>query len=1239
MANRNEVEIRVKFIRDGKVVTGVLGDLGKLKSLTGDVGSKAVFMGNMYTKAFESIVRGATAAARAIGATVQEGLRFNMALESSKYALSGLLFQFSDVEDTTERWTSSLSDAVDMQEQLKIMALQTAGTYEDLVSTIQTGLAPGLQAGLSPDQVAQIGLRVSQATSAMGLASHMSMQEMRALMTGAIDRNATIAKSLGITSADINRWKEAGTLFEELEGRMLGFARAAEEAQGSMGFLLSNIWDAFQQLSGNATEDAFETIKESLRELFDFLVQFDEKGKASFNEDLVEMIRSFANAFAGMVELVVANINWLVPALNMGSKIFFTLFGAISFGIAKVTSLLADFWAVVTETFVQPMLDMLRETLNEIKNILHSDWLKPFVKDAGLLWESLGGDSALAAIDTASAGAEKLRSGLLDTANGAEKAAATFKDLVKAQIHGWDSIDKARKKSKGSYGGADALDPEDIKKAQSELTKLIGKYDEITTAAERQAATLQLTNERARAIVDAEYERLEVNEWLAKQLDSIAELYVFDPALAESAAKQMADAYTAKIALIEQRLRQALIQPGLDLIEEKWNEIKSGGVGLSEVDPKINENVLAMLRERKEFEKVAVRFERAVTDVSDAIVAGFTEGADGFLRALGSSFKQDFPEMLDGMIMGLVTGVFGGSLQRDEASGAWGIVDAAGKFSKLTEKQTKAVQNFGQAVEIASAAASIYSSAQGMSKKDGAISGALSGAVAGFQIGNVVGAIVGAIAGAALGYFGGSDAKKYGFSVQNATSPLYNGLDQGASISGVNYGGPKGLDEHQIAAIEAQITEVRDAFWNAYVTIFLESGHADLLEKVRENLRSAPQIGDKATADFMESYDAWLNQTLPDAIADQFKDGMATIYTSIGLSAEKFEFLWKRFDALDPKKAVQMWSALLDALTTMDEVLNYFDRPGMSPGELPAFATWTSSGSWAMDRARGGMNQNFRASMTDMDEEILNLGAALDDLTGEAQIQAAQKLGSLMQQRMQAEIAYMEQLVNLSKTVSDSFAALRRSLTLDSFVDENGNADVNAQIQYLKDYLDQLYARIGTAQTPEELAQINSEIQQTMGQIYQLAGTVGPEFAAEIREWLMGEGGIMDILEGAMQARITALADDAASSADELIEALRPVWEIFTQSVGDAAGALGGVGDGSPGGGGEGNGPTGGHPGFVNNVTAAGEAVGSFAGAVTSAADSIAIVAESLSAMAIAAANSSSVIAQTAPPETRRKTA
>lgn len=204
---------------------------------------------------------------------VETGIETNKELENTRLGIAGIVASQAELRDSQGRviegqkaFAAATAISGDQLQKLKIDSLQTTATFGQLRDAFQAAISPGLEAGLDLDQIRTLTKEIALTAGALGLDTSQIAQEVGAILSGEIDINAAIARNLGITNDMVQRWKEQGTLAQELSERMRGFAQMGDAASKSWAGITSNLSEAYQTLAGFATAGFYEQIKAKLDE-------------------------------------------------------------------------------------------------------------------------------------------------------------------------------------------------------------------------------------------------------------------------------------------------------------------------------------------------------------------------------------------------------------------------------------------------------------------------------------------------------------------------------------------------------------------------------------------------------------------------------------------------------------------------------------------------------------------------------------------------------------------------------------------------------------------------------------------------------------------------------------------------------------------------------------------------------------------------------------------------------------
>jgi len=288
----------------------------------------------------------ARAVVRGFRSLISELIRFNASIEQATLGVAALFLAVGDVRDALGETTTSAQGLAIAQKEarrqialMRVDALKTAATFEQLLQTFQVAVAPGFQAGLDIEEIRKFTLDISRAASAIGLQQNQLAEEIRSILSATIQARTTrIAVALGITNEDIRNAKEAGVLVDFLQDRFKAFEAAGEEALKTFNALFTNLKGAIQLVLETGGAEFFVAIKDTLKELFELLTDQDPiSGLLTPDPSAVSILRTFSNSLRdalGIAKQVGQSLTF--PELQASATAIGRAIEAIVFGIANL---------------------------------------------------------------------------------------------------------------------------------------------------------------------------------------------------------------------------------------------------------------------------------------------------------------------------------------------------------------------------------------------------------------------------------------------------------------------------------------------------------------------------------------------------------------------------------------------------------------------------------------------------------------------------------------------------------------------------------------------------------------------------------------------------------------------------------------------------------------------------------------------------------------------------------------
>jgi len=1131
--------IRIRTKADGTVeIENVAKGLDKL----GKEGAEAARGADQASRSMQSLSGSMSSAASAVKAfigawaikevvtgaasLVRTGIEYNSMLEQSRLGIASLVSSFGEIVDAQGRrvegeaaWQASLAISEEMQERLKIKALQTTAEYEDLVQAMQFSVGPALQAAFDPEQIVEFTTAVAQSAGAIGVPMQQLGQEIRALFQGDIGPDSRLAQMFFSGQKNVRAFvqelKDSGKFYDFMMEKMSSFTRAGEEMSNTFGGALSNLKDAFSQALGAATEDHLSPATQMLRELTAEIVHFDEAGNATFNEDFLAGVEAIATAFFSVAKGVVQFIQDLddlkitygsffeaVKQSYKEAETFRTSWksmipGADAANRADLMMGFGDRWIQI-EREMRAEQNAKRAPGPELHNFPPTP--KPTVTAAG--GGSGGGedDAARKKLEKLDEMREDYLRWVEDFRTEAEAAgdplAETLAKIEKDRRAAIDKLEDTQKKLKGVISpgqlaadremvnaGFDdraqrAID-EDMKKALAEAEKALLEHlgvraeinaqaveDHRATEEMRAAITASIEEERIAAIKDViEREREErvhaAEEW-AEAERSRAQESLKTEEQREELLKRLGVIEAERIRLVERAHADA---------ERKKQEQMTGTAAWAE---KVNEQITAS------FMSTADAIGSALVETTGALRGAFDEMFEGLFSG-------------DGDLMSVFEN-FTKNLQK-----IWS--------QRISDMFTKAIT---QGESLGSQFKGIWDSMQG-----GGVNGALAGAGVGSMVGGIfgsednhggLGGTIGGAIGGAFGPLGGILGSLFGTLIGSLVEKSQDWINV-AIQDGVTSVAEKGISREGRYALTGDIQDHLDD---------LTKGWTDLIEmfpeEVRERMRQAVGSIDATTrleADDISDDSAFLmlsdflNEELPAAVFDAYKPALEIGLEALGVETAQLGELmeyWGSLTGEELRAAVMQYVTVLTDSIELGDLLSapFEDRLGEA-------------------RRRSGMTGLDR--IKEADSQIATAVASLAGLDLEDQVAAQARINDMARQRYEMEIQYLQQIDAIQKSIHDSIQAQREQI-------EMAGLDDPGKIEYIEERLNSLRTQLLSATDPQEIQELVQKIQGYVGQAFSLA----PDDAA-LRDQLLG---VLGDTEAFATEKLQA-AREAAAAQDQLV--------------------------------------------------------------------------------------------------------
>lgn len=160
----------------------------------------------------------------------------------------------------------------DSIESIRLRSLEIAGTTSEAIIQVFSIVSSQVgNFGGTLKDAEDLAISFSAALGTLGLSDpYYATQEVRSILTGTIDQNSMLARSIGLTNEDITKAKaSAGGLIEFIKQKLSAFTAGQSLAAKSFGGILSNIQEFQQEISRALGKGFLDPVLEGLTKVYE----------------------------------------------------------------------------------------------------------------------------------------------------------------------------------------------------------------------------------------------------------------------------------------------------------------------------------------------------------------------------------------------------------------------------------------------------------------------------------------------------------------------------------------------------------------------------------------------------------------------------------------------------------------------------------------------------------------------------------------------------------------------------------------------------------------------------------------------------------------------------------------------------------------------------------------------------------------------------------------------------------
>ena len=273
----------------------------------------------------------------------QRGVAFNASISDAEVAIANVVGRFQGLNAEASKQEAAKAIA-----QIKAVEPEAAGSLSDLVQGFLATFAAAQSAGISIEQNVDLVGKFANALSNANIPASQLAQEMRSIVTGNINADSALARTLNITNEQVRAAKEAGNLYGFLAEKIGTLGTAGDTWAVSV----STLESAIDKALGDATRGIFDALKSSAADLATTL---QDPATAEALQRLGIAVEGVVQTGIGLTEFALRNADTLAllatGVVGLGAALATIKFASILSGLGlKTAALFASKTATDAET-------------------------------------------------------------------------------------------------------------------------------------------------------------------------------------------------------------------------------------------------------------------------------------------------------------------------------------------------------------------------------------------------------------------------------------------------------------------------------------------------------------------------------------------------------------------------------------------------------------------------------------------------------------------------------------------------------------------------------------------------------------------------------------------------------------------------------------------------------------------------------------------------------------------------
>lgn len=287
--------------------------------------------------------------------TVGREIRLRESILQTATTLAGtnrVLLKGVEIDDPTEKLRALEGSVNASIERIRERSLEIAGTTSEAVIGVFNIVASQIGSfGGTMKQAEDLAVKFAGALGTLGMSNPMyARQEIGSIMMGYVDQNSILAKTLGISNADIAKAKQAGQLVEFLSKKLEVFEAGQKIAAKGFAGITSNIQELQEELKRSFGSQLLDPILKRIGDFYDKV-----SGKDTL-KTLMQTARALGQTISTTLNSAFATVSGASIFKGIDSSAIVNAANKIQDVLAKIVQFVERLFARIGPT-VQTLID------------------------------------------------------------------------------------------------------------------------------------------------------------------------------------------------------------------------------------------------------------------------------------------------------------------------------------------------------------------------------------------------------------------------------------------------------------------------------------------------------------------------------------------------------------------------------------------------------------------------------------------------------------------------------------------------------------------------------------------------------------------------------------------------------------------------------------------------------------------------------------------------------------------